>query len=317
MPAIRTFGTIALATGDVEVKPKDEGWSDWSVQSEVPVEAQLRTGETIGCEIVQQDGASIRIDESSEVTFNGGKNVELNHGRLFVCASDDDTSEPVGFSCGHNYVEIEGNVDVRRTGDSFEFMAVGESARINAAQRAEVIPPGHVARISADSEQVEVTPANDPLLATSWMNPFLQQSTDNAELAERVNQLLAQIGQSKLDHLYEDEIRSLGAPAVDALVAFLRSENPAHQNERQRIKAAQIVSDLATRQHAMSLVDLLEHVDSDVSLILESGLERITGQTQEPEMKVRTPQHWRSIVDEPTGCIQRNGGGRWMAFAEN
>jgi hypothetical protein len=103
-----------------------------------------------------------------------------------------------------------------------------------------------------------------------------------------MNDILAQLGQAKLAHLYEEEIRRLGDHCVLPLVRFLESSR-SQGDERKRVRAASIVADAAQPRSIPLLIELLADENPEVRFHAARGLERLTARDQG-----RPPAQWQS-----------------------
>ncbi len=137
-------------------------------------------------------------------------------------------------------------------------------------------------------EQVERDYSSNPLLDASWMQPLLtRKGHADRELAERVNDLLARVGETKQPELYETEIRSLGEYCILPLLRYVESPR-SNSNPGRRTAAMRIISDLAPAWSIGDLVGLLGHADPDVRSLAAAALTRLTEETQGVE-----PSKWR------------------------
>src|SRR5262249_35136250 len=116
-------------------------------------------------------------------------------------------------------------------------------------------------------------------LATSWVHGILiLKSRDNKELAKRLDDILAQIGQGKAEFMAENEIRSLGDHCVLPMTRYIQPErSQANRNKRQM--AARILSDLAQPWSIPDLIKLLADDDKDVRYQAAKALRRLTSLT--------------------------------------
>jgi HEAT repeat protein len=135
----------------------------------------------------------------------------------------------------------------------------------------------------------------DPLLATRWIHPLLiQKGAQDPELKNRVDAMLARIGQTKLSSLYESEIRSLGAYCVLPLIRYL--ESPQSQADpARRQTAARIIADLATTWAIGDLIGLLKSEDGIVRRHAAAALQRLTEETHGT-----TPEQWQENLHPET-----------------
>jgi hypothetical protein len=151
-----------------------------------------------------------------------------------------------------------------------------------------------------DGAAGEVSDAGDLALATRWVNELLiLKGRDNDELHRRVDQLFAQIGQTKMSSLYEEEVRALGDHCVVPLSRYICSDLSRSEDSKRR-EAAKIVADVAQPWSAGELITLLSDRDPVIRGLAAGALQRVTGETMG-----RTPDQWREAKpapgDEPLG----------------
>ena len=93
----------------------------------------------------------------------------------------------------------------------------------------------------------EVHQVDDLVVATRWVHEILVlKGRDNPELGRRIDDLLAQIGETKVDYFYEQEVKALGDHCALPLTRYIQSDR-SHRDEKKRVRAAQILSDIASR----------------------------------------------------------------------
>lgn len=133
---------------------------------------------------------------------------------------------------------------------------------------------------------------NDPLQATAWVNDLLiLKGADDPELAERLNDILAQIGQTKVRYLYEDEIRRLGSRAALSLLRYVESPR-SRASAVSRQTAARLAADLADSSVIGDLIRLLADDDPRIRVAVATALERLTGNNQG-----RSPATWQEALE--------------------
>ncbi|MEM7559938.1 MAG: hypothetical protein AAF394_12530, partial [Planctomycetota bacterium] len=143
-------------------------------------------------------------------------------------------------------------------------------------------------------QQPEPEQARNLMLETSWLNDILiAQEGGNRELQERARGLLAEMGYTKMRFLLEEELRSLGAPGVEPLIAFLLSEEKEHQTQRHRIIAAELVRDLSSFDQIPRVIPLLDDSSAPVRFAIASGLRRLIGRDL-----AATPEQWSESSPE-------------------
>ena len=150
------------------------------------------------------------------------------------------------------------------------------------------------------------------LRATDWVLELLRlKGGKNDELTqrltERINDILAQIGNEKASGVFtDDEIRSLGYHCVIPLTRFIesdRSKGPGQ--EPRRVRAARLIADLAQPWHIPDLIDLLADADPQVRYHAARGLVRLV-----PEEEPLTPEAWR----DSSGAGRQKALKDWRAW---
>lgn len=305
-PTATPVAHLVAATGPIEMF--DDKRQDWvavglkGVQYlACPSDARVRTAPDVRCELQTGDGCVIRLNDQTEVTLRGSSSIELRQGQVWcrspretqlevrVASADTHQKEPwqrsqlpsmvcVGPSCVMTGIQPAGGVQV--------VSAEGE-INLRTAAGEERLDPGQVAEISNGTI---TKPARhvDPLLATRWMQPLLvQRGPNDAELKLRVDTLLAQIGQSKISTLYEQEIRALGEHAVLPLVRYIQSPL-AEKDPARRSAAMELTADLAPVWLIPDLIDLLENPDPYVRRQAAVTLHRLTALDM-----TLSPDDWR------------------------
>lgn len=315
---------LVAATGPIEMF--DEQRQDWVAISydkikslRCPTDTRVRTTADVRCELQTSDGCVIRLNDQTEVTLRGSSTIELSQGQVW-CRSPGTTqlevrvaSSPgqpkksdlptlwcVGPSCVMTGIQPAGDVQVVNAEGEIKLRTTTGEQRLN---------PGQMAEIS----QGEIKPAQrvDPVLSTRWMQPLLtQRGPDNAELKQRVDSLLAQIGQTKMATLYEQEIRTLGEHGVLPLVRFIQS--PLGEKDPVRRSAAmQIVADLAPVWLIPDLIDLLENPDPYVRRQAAATLNRLTALDMQLD-----PADWQKAPDDAQAKALENWRAWWAAHRE-
>jgi hypothetical protein len=269
-----TVATLVVATGNVEMKPADG--ADFKSYLNVltcPSDSVIRTG-AASCELKTVDGHVIRLNKETEVALKSADSIEVLRGQVW-CASPDTSRDaaPLKVAVGPaspgdvQVTSAKGDVTLR-TAAGDESLKGGESASVVAGQ--------------------VVRAPNDPLLSTAWMSPLLiRKGSADPELADRIDQILAQLGQSKLSHLYEQEIRALGEHAVMPLARYVQSPL-SKQDPPRRATAMRIIADIAPTWAIGTLIELLTDDDPQTRVLAAQALRRLTGETQG-----REPEEWR------------------------
>jgi HEAT repeat protein len=118
---------------------------------------------------------------------------------------------------------------------------------------------------------------------------------DNKELAARIDDILAQIGEGKTAYFSEEEIRKLGDHCVLPLTRFIQSDRSlGPERQQRRIEAARILADLAQTCSIPDLINLLADKDREVRFYAAQALVRLTRETPGG----LTPNKWRDAPAE-------------------
>jgi len=279
-PPLAPIARLAFASGRVEMRPASR-IEFFTCPTNAPIgrDAIVRTGPAARCEIALEDGNALRLDCNTEVTLHESEVVEVNRGRLWWSSQPGLKGVEIqAYGCPIVAIEpAELAVDCQP--HEARLIVVDGTVNVQSGEKSVEVGPGKQLRIVQG--KLDDTPqACDALLETAWVNSVLAlRSSDNPELIERVEQLLANIGAAKLSLLYEDELRRLGDAGVPPLLAYLAStrETP---SVAQRATAARIVADVAESRWIADLIALLTDANADVRLHAARGLERLTGRDQ-------------------------------------
>jgi hypothetical protein len=157
---------------------------------------------------------------------------------------------------------------------------------------------------AVDGRFAHAREAKDLLLVTSWVNELLAfEPGREREFQERVDALLAMLGRTKVAHLYEWEIRSLGDHCALPLLRYVESEG-SNAEPRQRHEAARILADVADVTQLAGLAALLDDADPEVRVSAARGVARLTGglpgdspgSFAEPDFAERAAR-WRAVLE--------------------
>jgi hypothetical protein len=275
----RPLARLALATGPTEVRaPRAVSWLTCPPQGEIDAGATVRTTDGARCELEASDGAQLRLDEGTVVELPTPGCVKLAQGELFSA---------VPFGCPSQKIEMpeavietsHGKLDVSCSPGKASLTVIEGQANLECKSGVRQVAAGQYVRLT-DGQIEESTAVADPLQATAWINELLVlKGPDNPELAERLNDILAQVGQAKLSYLYEDEIRRLGSRAALPLLRFIESPR-SRTNLTARVSAARLAADLADSSVVGDLIALLADDDANVRVYAAQALQRLTGTNQ-------------------------------------
>jgi len=283
------IATLALATGAIEVcYSGDADWRPLATGGAVPADTRVRTGAKVRCEFKTPDGSEIRLNELTEVHLRTPRTFDLSAGRAWSTVAK--APEPFRVQVAAAVLTAMGTqFDVQADPRKTVLTVLEGAVAVRAAQQEQTVRAGHRVEWVGDSLGTAQRVYN-LVEATRWVNELLVlKGNDNPELAARVNDLMAQLGQAKMEHLAEQEIRSLGFHCAGPLGEYVRSDRSAEPGAHERrISAARILADVATTASIPDLISLLADADGDVRYHAARGLHRLTNQEQ------ARPEAWRT-----------------------
>jgi ferric-dicitrate binding protein FerR (iron transport regulator) len=266
---------LAFATGRVEIREPERGdWRPLASQDPIAARASVRCAPDALCELHAADGSIVRLGSSGELTMSGARQWQLERGRLWTQVARRDASFEVRF--GEAVVTALGTrFEVDHDGGLSVVRVFSGSTKIALRDRVHVVRRGEEAEIAGD---VTIRSLGESVIrATSWMNALLVvEGRKDTELARRLEELLARVGQQKMSVLYEDEIRALGSSCVAPLTEYIASPRSLEDRDK-RLRAARIVADLATPESIDRLIELLPDPDAEVRAEIARALARLTG----------------------------------------
>lgn len=304
-PAATSVAWLVTSTALEGVEYADETAKDWRAaatlaQFRCPAEGSVRTDDATRCELMTSDGCVVRMNAATEISFPSAGRIELRRGEIWcrstpqaplevVRASADTpaaaaTADSALFCCTASDATCV--LKVAGSGEQLLVTAAAGNVSVQARDEKLQLAPSETATLTRD--RVARDRSSDRLLATAWIQPLLiRKGHADPELTERVDELLARLGESKVSSLYETEIRSLGEYGVLPLLQYVQSPRSS-ASSRRRLVAMRIVSDLAPAWAIDDLVGLLSDTDPDVRSLSAAALERLTRQTQGV-----APEVWR------------------------
>jgi hypothetical protein len=316
MPAAPVARLVA-ATGFEGVEYDDRNRGTWQSVAELPrlqcpSESSVRTNENVRCELVTSEGCVVRMNSGTEIVFHSAGCVELKRGEIWcrstpqaplevlpsLSATVVEHAAPTGVASRWSCTASDATclLCVTESGDKVRVTAAAGNISVTARHESLQLEPSETATITR--ERIDRDRSSDRLLAASWMQPLLiRKGHADRELAERVDDLLARIGESERSELYEAEIRSLGEYGVLPLLRYVESPRSGSDGER-RLVAMQIVSDLAPPWAIGDLIGLLKNPDADVRFLSAAALQRLTKQTQGVAIETwrGNPAEWEPVA---------------------
>ncbi len=287
-PATRpAIAQLALATGAVEYCcPGESKWSPMATGGSIEAGTKVRTGPGVRCELRTSDGSEIRLNAGTEVALKSPRRFELAGGQMWSSVAHD----PQPFEA------VAANTVFTALGTQFDLEAkpletvctVAEgSVRVSNDRNQDVLSAGQQMTV-AQGRLGGKREIDSLALATRWVNEILvMKGRDNPELAKRIDDMFARIGQEKMSFLYEEEIRGLGDHCVIPLTRYIQSDR-SNNAPTKRALAAKIVSDVAPSWAIPELIELLRDTNGEVRSYAASGLRRLTGKEMD-----RSPEQWR------------------------
>jgi hypothetical protein len=279
---------LALATGKVMFCcPGDSGWSPMPTGGEVPPGTRVRTGPDVRCEFQTADGSEVRLNADTEVQIKSPRQFDVAGGQVWstVAKAEQPFEAQAG---GAVFTALGTQFDLRAQAQAAVLTVVEGSVRVRAGSSQDVLNAGQQLTVEAGGHLGGKTTIRDLALATRWVNEILvMKGRDNPEMAKRIDDLFARIGEEKMSFMYENEIRALGDHSVIPLTKYIQSDRSRNQAQKRAI-AARIVSDVAPPWAIPQLIALLQDRDGEVRAAAARGLQRLTG-----ESLGRSTDQWR------------------------
>ncbi len=289
---------LSLATGAVQFRcPGDAAWSAMPTGGTVPAGTKVRTGADVRCELVTADGSAIRMNANTEVAIASPRKFELSSGQTWSTVAHRATDDPFEAKAqAATFTALGTQFDLSLAEPTRVMLTVAEGkVKVGAAGASTVVDAGEQLTV-AEGRLGDKQSVSNLAVATRWVNEILvMKGRDDPELAKRVDDLFAQIGQQKMSFMYEEEIRSLGDHCVIPLVRFIESDRSKDESAKRAV-AARIVSDVAPAWAIPELIDLLADRSGEVRYYAALALHRLTGRDVG-----RSPDQWRA--DSWAACV--------------
>lgn len=288
-------GRLDLATGAVEFLPP--GQTDWRPMvtgGGFPAGTRFRTGPGVRCELVMNDDSQVRVNQNSELLIRSPRQIELTAGQVWSSV----VKRPAPFQVAvadATVTAVGTRFDVSRNPRQITLAVLQGSTRLTARNIDQTVPEGAVVQV-VDGRASEVTAERELQRATRWVDEILiRKDPDSPALHERVNDLLAHLGELKGMLLDDNEMRSLGDHCVVPLTRYIQSDR-SKGNELKRRELSKIIADVAQPWCIPYLIELLDDQDGTVRYNAARALLRLTGEDQG-----RSPEQWR---DEPLSACR-------------
>jgi ferric-dicitrate binding protein FerR (iron transport regulator) len=298
---------LTLTTGPIEVKSSGEdAWRPLEAGAAIDVGTCVRTPKQYRCEVRTADGSEVRLNTDTEVAFHSGRQLDLVRGQILATVAP----APDPFAVGIDQAKVTAlgtQFDLWRQPAETRLAVLQGATEVDGQGPRELVKTGEVAKIVGGRVE-EKSPAHDLVAATRWVNElFILKSRSNPELGRRVDDLLAQLGDTKTSSMSEVDIRALGDHCVLPLTRFIQSDRSKGREQRtRRVEAARILGDLAQPWSIPDLIKLLDDEDADVRYFASLGLRRLTRETLGCE-----PNAWRDQSHQTLGQARERWQGWW------
>jgi hypothetical protein len=273
---------LVFAKGAIETfSPDGDSWRPLATGGTVEPGTRVRTDAAGRCEFRTPDGSEVRLNGNTELVFKTTRQFELAQGQVWSSVAEADAPYEINVPQANAKVTALGTqFDLACTALATVLTVVQGSTRVEGNTNAEVVQFGEQVKIAAGTI-AERNRIHDLVVATSWVHEILVlKGHDDKELAKRMDDMLAQIGNAKMSFMYEKEILQLGDHCVLPLTRFIQSEQ-SKGDKRKRANAARILDKIAQPWSVGDLIQLLADDDVEVRFHVAKALERLTdGQTQ-------------------------------------
>jgi Putative zinc-finger len=305
---------VTASTGPIDVRYPDQ--SQWVTVSDLssfrcPSDTSVKTPSGTVCELETTSGSLVRMRDDTEVKVHTADEVELNTGHLWcnvpesrrLLVSTGPSRDPVS-------AEAFGPAGISMQCKPPDSPTVtSSSGRVDVAcgpERTSLNTGGSVQFVRG--ALVPSDPPDTPLLSDAWMYPLLtRKGYRDPELRDRVDALLARIGDMKMSLLYEQQVRGLGEYAALPLLKYIQA---GPSDETRRESAARILADLAPVWLVPDLMGLLDDENPRIRFQADRALVRLTG--RESGMSAENWASDRSVRVAATGAWrdwwERNSG---------
>ncbi|HMC87939.1 MAG TPA: FecR domain-containing protein [Gemmataceae bacterium] len=268
--------------------PNGSVWQTLQLGGKIAFGTRVRTAPSSRCEFQTPDGSEIRLNGGTEVLFADRRRLELARGQIL--ARVEEAAAPFRVRIPNATITALGTEFDLLCQSAESVLSVLEGAtRVEGKERWQTVQSGEKARIvnGVVTHKEQLGRRLDQ--ATDWALDLLKlKGPNNKEVARRVNDILASIGETKTGSFNEDEIRKLGYSCTTPLTRYVQSERSKNQVDR-RIMAMRIVADLAPASSVSDLIELLGDRDPEIRYYAALGLKRLTHETLGHE-----PKEWRN-----------------------
>jgi ferric-dicitrate binding protein FerR (iron transport regulator) len=285
----RDMLTLAVANKTIEVQlPDRNDWQAAGPGAVIPTGAHVRTGPAVRCELHTADGSEIRLNGETELAYLSSRHMQLTRGQILAQVAKAAVAFQVGVPDA-TVTALGTEFDLHCKPAETVLTVLQGVTKVEGKGPEAVVGKGQAAVI-VDGKVTALQTIPNLVKATEWTHELLMlKGRDNQELAKRVNDILATIGQTKMDQISQQDIRSLGDHCVLPLIRYIQSDrSQTADNAVKRHLAAQIVADLAQPWAIPYLIELLSDKNGDIRALAARALKRLTQNTFQCE-----PEAWR------------------------
>lgn len=289
--AVAPAAQLSLATGRVFVCPDhSQDWRPLETGGSVGAGVRVRTAPSVRCELKMADGSEVRLNDQTEIRVAGARRIEVAAGQVYSSVVRRDEAFVVHApSAGATLTALGTGFDVACSASSAVLTVAEGSVQAAASSGQTVVKKGESVSISA-GQLADKQAVASLMQATAWVDEILvMKGRDNPELSRRVDDIFAQLGQSKMWYMQAQEVRRLGDHCVVPLTRYIQSDRSKNSDQQaKRRQAADIIGDVATTSSLPELINLLNDPDGEVRYSAARALRRLTGQDLE-----FAPEEWR------------------------
>ncbi|MDP1561295.1 MAG: hypothetical protein Q8M16_07850 [Pirellulaceae bacterium] len=287
---VTSVAQIVRSVGNVEFKPTtDSPWEPYTqMQSRsLGPGAAIRTSMGSLCEISTAQSGILRLNQDSELVVHRPNDVELIRGEFWCQAGTNELKirapQPAEPTTNRDVPQLF----VCPQESSTQCWLEQQTLRCGAVSNKELtlqlpdlshctLEAGQWVAMAMTTGPTAIERGQfDPVHAAAWQLPLLvQRPAEDSELQSLLSTMLGQLGQSKMQHLYETQIRSLGPTGAVPLVAFVKSPESRAEPEL-RHQAMRIVADLAPESSRADLFALAQDLDATVAQYAAQALARL------------------------------------------
>jgi hypothetical protein len=284
----------------------------------VLVGCTVQSPQNYPCELTTHRGATVRMDQQTEVKIESEDALQLKAGRLWYVSSDQATAEPLVIHTPLARLQLadaECHVDLGEHGLIVDGLrGIAQVTLVNADQvKRQPVDVEAGERLHVDPMQQVSKGTIDPLLLPSWMDKVAVLPGSNPDdLRRRVASLWEQLQLEPKSEVYAVELRKIGMGCSQELSAFVcpKESSPrqtAPNEQPRRELASMILADVVDFDSAETLVPLLLDDNHVVRYHAARGLARVAGHGS-----TMSPADWQAMTSDQCQAAA-DAWRRWLA----